>query len=220
MGKKSTKVDVSLVTRPQASAPTDPEVGEIYFDSSEGCHKFYDGSQWVPFGSLVPTGSVLAFSGPTAPKGYLVCDGSAVSRTTYATLFAMIGTAHGTGDGSTTFNLPDYRGRFLRGVSGNSANDPNKATRVAMNTGGNAGNLVGTVQAQATAKNGLYDNGHAHSTVNTNQSGTAGGIYTSGTNVSTPQAAAYNTNSGSSDIRSTDSETRPLNAYVNYIVKY
>lgn len=64
-------------------------------------------------GGGVPAGVVWEFDGPTAnvPSGWLVCDGSAVSRTTYARLFAAIGTLHGAGDGSATFNLPDRRGR-------------------------------------------------------------------------------------------------------------
>lgn len=61
------------------------------------------------------TGAVIPFAMTTAPSGWLECDGSAVSRTTYSTLFAAIGTTFGTGDGSTTFNLPDLRGEFVRG---------------------------------------------------------------------------------------------------------
>lgn len=61
--------------------------------------------------SQAMAGVIQMFAGSTAPEGWLVCDGSAVSRTTYATLFAAIGTTWGTGDGSTTFNLPDLRGR-------------------------------------------------------------------------------------------------------------
>lgn len=59
----------------------------------------------------VPTGSITAFGGSSAPGGWLTCDGSAVSRTTYASLFSVISTTYGTGDGSTTFNLPDLRSR-------------------------------------------------------------------------------------------------------------
>lgn len=62
-------------------------------------------------GSLVPPGSLLMFAGASAPDGYLLCDGAAVSRTTYNVLFAAIGTAYGVGNGTTTFNLPDLRGR-------------------------------------------------------------------------------------------------------------
>ena len=57
-------------------------------------------------GSSTPSGAVIMYGGGTAPSGWLVCDGSAVSRTTYADLFTAIGTRYGTGDGSTTFNLP------------------------------------------------------------------------------------------------------------------
>lgn len=63
--------------------------------------------------SAVPTGTVSAFAGSTAPSGYLLCNGNAISRTTYATLFSAIGTTYGTGNGSTTFNLPDLRGRVI-----------------------------------------------------------------------------------------------------------
>lgn len=63
----------------------------------------------------VPAGAIMAFAMNSAPSGWLSADGSAVSRTTYATLFTAIGTTHGTGDGSTTFNVPDLQGIFVRG---------------------------------------------------------------------------------------------------------
>lgn len=64
-----------------------------------------------------PAGIIMPFAGTVAPQGYLLCDGSAVDRTTYATLFGVIGTTFGAGDGSTTFNLPDLGGRVPLGVS-------------------------------------------------------------------------------------------------------
>jgi len=66
--------------------------------------------------TAAPPGVVLPFAGGTVPSGALLCNGAAVSRTTYAALFGAIGTAHGAGNGSTTFNLPDYRGRVLVGL--------------------------------------------------------------------------------------------------------
>ena len=63
-------------------------------------------------GDFVPTGVIFPYAGATAPDGYLMCDGTAVSRSTYATLFGVIGTSYGVGDGSTTFNVPDLRGRI------------------------------------------------------------------------------------------------------------
>ena len=65
-----------------------------------------------------PTGTVSAFAGSSAPTGYLLCDGTAVNRTTESALFAVIGTTYGVGDGSTTFNLPDLRGRVVAGMGG------------------------------------------------------------------------------------------------------
>lgn len=65
--------------------------------------------------SLMPTGTVIAYAGSATPTGYLACDGSAVSRTTYAALFTAISTTWGVGDGVTTFNVPDLRGRQLIG---------------------------------------------------------------------------------------------------------
>ncbi|MEM7179648.1 MAG: phage tail protein [Spirochaetota bacterium] len=59
--------------------------------------------------AIVPTGTILPYAGNTAPTGFLICNGNAVSRTTYANLFSTIGTTWGSGDGSTTFNLPDGR---------------------------------------------------------------------------------------------------------------
>lgn len=66
--------------------------------------------------TLEDAGTIKDFAGATVPAGWLVCDGSAISRTTYARLFNAIGTAYGVGDGSTTFNIPDYVGRVAVGV--------------------------------------------------------------------------------------------------------
>jgi microcystin-dependent protein len=66
----------------------------------------------------VPVGSLLLWATSTAPTGYLLCDGSAVSRTLFAHLFAVIGTTWGVGDGTTTFNVPNTGGRVVRGVNG------------------------------------------------------------------------------------------------------
>lgn len=67
----------------------------------------------------IPTGAVFPFAGITAPEGFLFCDGSAVSRVTYSKLLAVIGVTYGSGDGSTTFNLPDYRETVLVGAGQN-----------------------------------------------------------------------------------------------------
>lgn len=74
----------------------------------------FNGTGWTLF-STEDVGSVIAYARNSAPIGYMKCNGAAVSRTTYARLFSIIGTTFGVGDGSTTFNLPDLRGEFIRG---------------------------------------------------------------------------------------------------------
>lgn len=75
----------------------------------------------------VPSGAVMAFAMSTAPTGWLEANGAAVSRTTYADLFSAIGTTYGSGDGSTTFNLPDLRGEFIRGWDHGKGTDSGRA---------------------------------------------------------------------------------------------
>lgn len=78
--------------------------------------KYYDGTNWKVVngqitGDTLPIGAIVPYGSATAPTNWLVCDGSAVSRTTYSELFAIIGTSFGSGDGSTTFNLPNLKKR-------------------------------------------------------------------------------------------------------------
>lgn len=89
---------------------------------------YSNGVAWLVIGgstSSVPVGAVMDFAGPTAPTGWLLCYGQNVSRTIYASLFAVLGTTYGAGDGSTTFGIPDARGRVIAGqddMGGVSAN--------------------------------------------------------------------------------------------------
>ena len=80
---------------------------------------------WVDGG--VAAGAVLYVASSTAPTGWLKANGAAISRTTYATLFTQIGTTFGVGDGSTTFNLPDLRGEFIRSFSDGRAVDSGRS---------------------------------------------------------------------------------------------
>jgi microcystin-dependent protein len=72
---------------------------------------------------MVPPGAIVPFAGAAAPTGWLLCYGQAVSRTTYAALFTAIGTGFGAGDGTTTFNLPDLRGRMALGLDNMGGSD-------------------------------------------------------------------------------------------------
>ena len=97
--------------------------------------------------NIVPSGALMPYAGTSAPTGFLLCDGSAVSRTTYATLFSAISTTYGSGDGSSTFNLPDLRGRVVAGqddMGGASAN------RLTDQTGGLNGDTLGDTGGSET----------------------------------------------------------------------
>lgn len=163
-------------------------------------------------------GQVIPMSTITVPLNYLLCNGLAVSRTVYAALFALIGVTHGSGDGSTTFNLPDYRGRFLRGLDGTASQDPDKTSRTAMSTGGNTGNLIGSVQAD-----GFQGHRHAYNRSQTGALSTAATAQISDatTNLAGAGTAVTDpTTDGTNGAPRTTSETRPKNAYVNYIIAY
>lgn len=174
----------------------------------------------------IPTGVVLPFAGANAPDGFMLCDGRSLSRAAYAGLFSVIGTAHGAPDGNT-FNIPDYRGRFLRGVDGTAGIDPDKAARTAMNSGGATGNAVGSVQGHAFQTHTHIQNSHTHNQVTKGGTGNINRIPTGGNDTGpdgtwiSGAATATNQNAGAtgSHSQASTSETRPVNVYVNYIIK-
>ena len=95
----------------------------------------------------MPSGVLMPYGGSSAPTGFLLCDGSAVSRSTYADLFSAIGTTYGSGNGSTTFNIPDLRGRVIAGqddMGGSSAN------RLTNQSGGLNGDTLGATGGAET----------------------------------------------------------------------
>jgi microcystin-dependent protein len=106
-----------------------------------------------------PTGSIVAFAAAAAPTGWLLCDGTAVSRTTYADLFAAIGIVYGAGNGTTTFNVPDGRGRTLIGSGTGDAADAT-AHALGSKTGTETHTL--TTAQLAAHSHGITDAGHVH----------------------------------------------------------
>ena len=143
-----------------------------------------DGANWSIVGDAqiftapLPTGVVLPFAGASVPSGWLLCDGSAISRTGNSALFAVIGTAYGAGDGSTTFNLPDMGGRVPAGKEAT-------ATRLTSGGGGVDGGTLGAAGGGETHtlvtgelpahSHGVTDNGHSHA-VDYNTGDNASGV--------------------------------------------
>lgn len=117
---------------------------------------------------LVPIGTVLDFAGATLPSGYLWCAGQNVSRTTYASLFAAIGTTHGPGDGSTTFGVPDLRGRATFGKDDMGGSAANRVTNAVSGIDGVTLGDAGGLQAftPTTAKMASHAHGQWNSVGN------------------------------------------------------
>ena len=195
-----------------------------------------DGSGVLSFSVVtgVPSGAVFCMAVATVPSGYLECNGQTVNRTTYAALFAVIGTQYGAGNGSTTFEVPDLRGEFIRGFDNGKGTD--------------SGRSIGTSQAA-----GFGQHNHAIDLTTSNKTltgdvqgisqsyrvdGTASGVFTKGGNRNarlfgngggeascgsfTMDASHDHTVTGNTDntgSTSNSNETRPRNIAMMYIIK-
>jgi phage-related tail fiber protein len=185
--------------------------------------------------SSSPIGSVVAFAGDAIAnsqtlqmQGWLFCDGREVARTTYSLLFGVIGTRHGEGDGSTTFNLPDYRGRFLRGTNHGTNRDPSIGLRTPANRGGIAGDNTGSVQPYATARPAITafttdtQGNHYHTVPHVPTDNSSYRI--KGSSLSKWNKDSVNTSTSGDHTHTVngggDLETRPINVYVDYLIRF
>lgn len=142
-------------------ATSNPAPGDL--PAGQLIEAFYDGTNFVVSNGVayavasVPSGAMFSFPGTTAPAGYLLCFGQAISRITYSTLFGLIGTTWGSGDGTGTFNLPDFRGRVIIGLDNMGGTNAGRmvaanASILGINGGGSELNTpVGTVSGTSTS---------------------------------------------------------------------
>ena len=169
--------------------------------------------------TAAPTGVVQAFAGSTTPQGWLLCDGSAVSRTNYAALFAVIGTTYGAGNGSTTFNLPNLVDKFVEGSATpgtvKSAGLPNITGSIGGGSGfgGPAGNGSGIGFLRDTMINGCFQ---PTADKYGSETGSGGGTVPSGYPVMTANLDA----SRSSAIYGKSTTVQPPALTMRYIIKY
>lgn len=163
----------------------------------------------VPAQAIVPAGTIAPFGGPAekVPQGWMLCDGLELSTARYPRLYKAIGKAWGS-SGSDKFRVPDLQGLFLRGVDGSGERDPDKASRIPIAPGANEKAAVGSYQPDGLKSHNHYlkyfrdypaRGGNAVFAVTPGYQGHPGSDYTEATG---------------------GSETRPKNAYVNYIIKY
>jgi len=115
--------------------------------------------------NIVPSGALMPYAGASAPTGFLLCDGSAVSRSTYATLFAALdnGNIYGAGDGSSTFNLPDLRGRVVAGQDDMGGSSADNLTNQSGGLNGDTLGATGGSETQALTEANLAAHTHTFS---------------------------------------------------------
>ena len=153
---------------------------------------------------LVPTGAIFPYAVGTSPAGYLLCDGSAVNRTTYAALFAVIGTTYGAGDGTTTFNIPNFVGRFPIGYQTGTYN---------LGTAGGVSSVaLSTTELPAHTHTGTTDSGGSHTHTYQDayfaeNAGGGGGIYGTSATTDTDNHFYYRTAGGGYSTSPSDIDT-------------
>ena len=161
---------------------------------------------WAAAASFMPIGGVIPFAGTSAPTGWLLCDGSEVSRSTYANLFAVVSTVYGVGNGTTTFNTPDLRGRAIFGKDNMGGSTASRVTATSGVTGTTLGAVGGDERQQGhthtgpshthTATTGTESADHVHSGPSHTHSGTTdnGGVdHTHTENANTAASPAFDT---------------------------
>ena len=186
----------------QADGTTDLAAGDI--PTTQDSEFRYDGTSFVlqTYSNDI-AGKIIIWARNIAPTGYFECDGSAISRTTYSALFSIISTTFGVGNGTTTFNIPDLRGYFVRGWA-------------------NAGS-VDSGRAFASTQTDAFQ-GHYHNPLSPGVNfygGPAGGVAASGGSALTASLTTGNpVTNGTNGTPRTASETRPTNLALMYCIKY
>jgi microcystin-dependent protein len=150
---------------------------------------------------LIPTGTVMAYAGATAPDGWLLCNGAAVSRTTYANLWALVSSTYGSGDGTSTFNVPDMRSRMPIGAGSGTG----LTSRTLAATGGTE--TVTIASGNLPTHQHTISHGHAH-TIGATTGGQSvdhtHGITINGNNFDTGTVSADHSHSGTTSFGSAD----------------
>lgn len=169
---------------------------------------------------MVPPGSVESFAGSSAPVGWVMCDGSAISRTNYYYLYSVIGNTYGAGDGVNTFNVPDLRGRKVLGAGqGNGLTNRNLAAI------GGAETHTLTSNEMPVHNHGVTDPGHAHSYVNNvgdQNTDNAFATQTAADNADYPQTTGSNTTGISINNAGGGQAHNNMDPFLvlNYIIKF
>lgn len=174
--------------------------------------RYYNGSNWV---GLTPIGSLMPYAGTSAPSGFVLCSDVAISRSTYADLFGVIGTTYGVGNGTTTFNVPDLRGRVIAGLDNMGGTAASRLTATTITGGGDAVGEVGGAQTHTLTQGQMPL--HTHTQNNFGVAPSAGGFPTSngfvqgGAGADAPGGARGLSQSGNNEAHNNVQPTMTLN---------
>jgi microcystin-dependent protein len=178
----------------------------------------YDGTQFNVIsgshgGDGVPVGTVVPFAGTTAPNSYLFCYGQAVSRSTYAVLFAVIETTYGAGDESTTFNLPDLRGRVVAGQDDMGGSSANRLTDQSGGLNGDTLGATGGAETHTLTEAQLASHSHTLTSISSGPDGGTSSAFKSDASGTTGTATTSTTGGGSAH-----NNVQPT-IILNYVIK-
>ncbi len=206
---------------PIQNTEPDSSIYKYWYDTSGSkvVLKIYDGASWKEInlggGAGVSIGSIETFAGVAAkiPEGYLLCNGQEVSRATYKDLFDVIGTTYGSSSG-TTFNVPDLRGKFVRGNGSTTFNSDSKGnvTHSSAALGVTQGDAIRNITGKISSfdEKYMYPSGVFYYKNQSNSWNVAGGV----------DSSAVDIFLDASKVVPTANENRPINMSMNYIIKY
>ena len=199
----------------------------LAISAGESLVLYCNGTAWVTVGkaSGVPSGSLVAYGGTAAPSGWLLCDGSAVSRTTYASLFTAISTTFGVGDGSSTFNIPDLRGRVVAGQDDMGGSAASRLTTAGSGVDGATVGAVGGSQTHTLTTAQLASHAHQEQVWNSDTSSVVAAYGVSGVSGTQAPIASGSVYSGATALNTAaagsgdaHNNTQPT-LVANYIIK-
>ncbi len=209
-----TQLNAAIDAKIAASGPAN--LGDLAFLDTVGTDDIEDASvtaEKLAAGAATITGTVLAYASQDVPAGWLECNGAELSRTTYANLFAVVGETYGAGDASTTFNLPDLRGGFIRGFDNGAGIDSQRVFGSSQDDA--LQNITGTLYPVPVGDNvaSMASVGAFIGSIE----GTANyAAYSSGGYIKARGKVSFD----ASKIARTSTETRPVNTSMMYIIKY
>lgn len=213
----TTGLQIPNLTTEQRNAISNPLNGTFIFHTDSNDLEVYDNGQWYDVLdrsiATVRPGAIMMWGGENAPTDWRECDGSLLNRADFTALFDAIGTNWGHGDGSTTFNIPDLRGLFVRGWDHGNSKDPGRNARTAIAPGGATGDAVGSAQSDSVEIH-THELSSQNLTADRDIKGNAGD-----SNNDYHSFTTETINPNALSIGAANSETRPKNAYVMYIIK-